>query len=173
MASHHTDGVTLLQVAGEYEGVPSMPFRVTIPAGIVDDASSQMGFVGKALPASNPWIWLWLGLGLGLGSGLKPWILLLTYHCNYHRTVTCGDYQLQSLDSVPFHPPLTLLVTTCRSAAVRNHAFRRSTLITPLTPLGRSIAVARQSHDERASSRLQHHSTPHSDASESVVHEWR
>ena len=33
-------------------GTPSMPFRATLPEGVVDDSSSQMGFVGKALPAA-------------------------------------------------------------------------------------------------------------------------
>ena len=35
-----------------YDGVPAMPFAVTLPDGVVNDTSSQMGFVGKALPAA-------------------------------------------------------------------------------------------------------------------------
>lgn len=35
-----------------YNGVPSMPFQVKVPGGEVIDTSSQMGFVGKALPAA-------------------------------------------------------------------------------------------------------------------------
>lgn len=43
----------LLGVVGKrYAGVPSMPFRMDLAAGEVDDDSSQMGFVGKALPAA-------------------------------------------------------------------------------------------------------------------------
>lgn len=35
-----------------YDGVPSMPFQARLPDGVVIDTSSQMGFVGKALPAA-------------------------------------------------------------------------------------------------------------------------
>jgi len=42
----------LSRVAQEYHGVPSMPFRVDLASGLVDDTSSQMGFVGMALPAA-------------------------------------------------------------------------------------------------------------------------
>ncbi len=35
-----------------YNGVPSMPFQVRVPDGEVIDKSSQMGFVGKAIPAA-------------------------------------------------------------------------------------------------------------------------
>ena len=35
-----------------YNGVPSMPFQAKIPTGDVIDTSSQMGFVGKAIPAA-------------------------------------------------------------------------------------------------------------------------
>ena len=42
----------LSTVAQTYHGVPSMPFRMDLGSGTVDDTSSQMGFVGKALPAA-------------------------------------------------------------------------------------------------------------------------
>lgn len=43
----------LLGVVGtSYHGTPSMPFRIDLASGLVDDDSSQMGFVGKALPAA-------------------------------------------------------------------------------------------------------------------------
>ena len=49
----YADGIALLgHVAGIYNGVASMPFRATLPEGVVDDPSSQMGFVGKALAAA-------------------------------------------------------------------------------------------------------------------------
>jgi hypothetical protein len=35
-----------------YDGVPSMPFQARVPTGEVIDTSSQMGFVGKAIPAA-------------------------------------------------------------------------------------------------------------------------
>ena len=42
----------LAKVGIEYDGTPSMPFRANLPDGVVDDTSSQMGFVGKAVPAA-------------------------------------------------------------------------------------------------------------------------
>lgn len=35
-----------------YDGIPSVPFSATVPEGKVIDTSSQMGFVGQALPAA-------------------------------------------------------------------------------------------------------------------------
>ena len=35
-----------------YAGLPSMPFEAQLPSGTVVDASSQMGFVGRALPCA-------------------------------------------------------------------------------------------------------------------------
>ncbi len=35
-----------------YDGAISMPFTVTVPEGVAKDTSSQMGFVGEALPAA-------------------------------------------------------------------------------------------------------------------------
>ncbi len=46
-------GMALLARYGvRYDGVPSMPFQARLSDGIVTDTSSQMGFVGKALPCA-------------------------------------------------------------------------------------------------------------------------
>ena len=42
----------LARVGARYSGVPSMPFEARLPDGVVVDSSSQMGFVGRALPAA-------------------------------------------------------------------------------------------------------------------------
>ncbi len=42
----------LAQNGVRYKGVPSMPFQARVPTGEVIDMSSQMGFVGKAIPAA-------------------------------------------------------------------------------------------------------------------------
>lgn len=48
-----TDGLALLSaVSRPVHGVPDVPFAVTVPGGEVKDTSSQMGFVGQALPAA-------------------------------------------------------------------------------------------------------------------------
>lgn len=49
----YRDGIELL--AGyikDYNGVPSVPFEARLPDGVVIDSSSQMGFVGRALPCA-------------------------------------------------------------------------------------------------------------------------
>ena len=47
------DGIGLLAAyCRAYNGVPSVPFAATVPDGKVVDTSSQMGFVGQALPAA-------------------------------------------------------------------------------------------------------------------------
>lgn len=47
------DGADLLaSVAVEYDGVPSVPFEASLPDGAIIDTSSQMGFVGRALPSA-------------------------------------------------------------------------------------------------------------------------
>lgn len=52
-AQLYRDGVELLaSVAVEYNGVPSVPFEASLPGGAVIDTSSQMGFVGRALPCA-------------------------------------------------------------------------------------------------------------------------
>lgn len=49
----YSQGMDLLaSVIGIYDGGWSVPFRATVPDGVVDDYSSQMGFTGKALPAA-------------------------------------------------------------------------------------------------------------------------
>lgn len=53
LAKVHQDGVGLLgQVTRAYHGVISVPFAAAVPDGKVVDTSSQMGFVGQALPAA-------------------------------------------------------------------------------------------------------------------------
>jgi hypothetical protein len=42
----------LAAVCHPYDGLPSVPFSVSVPQGIAFDTSSQMGFVGQALPAA-------------------------------------------------------------------------------------------------------------------------
>ena len=42
----------LAHYAVEYGGVPSVPFEAALPNGSVFDTSSQMGFVGRALPCA-------------------------------------------------------------------------------------------------------------------------
>jgi hypothetical protein len=47
------DGMdALAHYAVRYRGVPAVPFEARLPSGDVSDASSQMGFVGRALPAA-------------------------------------------------------------------------------------------------------------------------
>lgn len=61
LAKVYRDGIALLGTYSRtYEGVPSVPFAATVPDGTVVDTSSQMGFVGQALPAA----WLLLQDGL-------------------------------------------------------------------------------------------------------------
>ena len=49
----YRDGMELLAaVSVSYSGVPSVPFEAALPTGVVVDTSSQMGFVGRALPAA-------------------------------------------------------------------------------------------------------------------------
>eukprot|EP00040_Diaphanoeca_grandis_P033358 m.204228 g.204228 ORF g.204228 m.204228 type:complete len:730 (-) comp32881_c2_seq5:150-2339(-) len=49
----YTESIELLaRYTAKYNGVPTVPFRANLPDGVVDDTSSQMGFVGKALPAA-------------------------------------------------------------------------------------------------------------------------
>ena len=49
----YQEGIALLGTyCRRYSGVPSIPFAVTVPSGVVKDTSSQMGFVGQALPAA-------------------------------------------------------------------------------------------------------------------------
>ena len=49
----YSDGMDVLASYGvTYTGVPSMPFEASLPGGVVIDTSSQMGFVGRALPAA-------------------------------------------------------------------------------------------------------------------------
>ena len=62
----YRDGVSLLgDYCHEYNGVISVPFAASVPDGKVVDTSSQMGFVGQALPAA----WLLLQASLGSGDG--------------------------------------------------------------------------------------------------------
>ncbi len=52
-AQLYRDGMELLAaVSVAYNGVPSVPFEAALPAGNVVDTSSQMGFVGRALPCA-------------------------------------------------------------------------------------------------------------------------
>ena len=52
-AQLYRDGIELLAaVSGAYDGVPSVPFEAALPRGNVIDTSSQMGFVGRALPSA-------------------------------------------------------------------------------------------------------------------------
>jgi hypothetical protein len=52
-AQVYRDGMDVLASYGvAYDGVPSMPFEAALPAGNVIDTSSQMGFVGRALPCA-------------------------------------------------------------------------------------------------------------------------
>ena len=54
LAKVYRDGVGLLdQVTHFYQGVISVPFAASVPDGKVVDTSSQMGFVGQALPAAT------------------------------------------------------------------------------------------------------------------------
>lgn len=49
----YKDGMDLLAIyCQRYHGVISMPFQARVPTGEVIDTSSQMGFVGAALPAA-------------------------------------------------------------------------------------------------------------------------
>ena len=49
----YRDGMDLLGAyCRRYNGVISVPFAATVPDGAVSDTSSQMGFVGQALPAA-------------------------------------------------------------------------------------------------------------------------
>lgn len=49
----YRDEMELLAAYGiEYNGVPSMPFQASLPSGNVIDTSSQIGFVGRALPCA-------------------------------------------------------------------------------------------------------------------------
>ena len=41
------------KVSQTYHGTPSVPFATSVPNGTVLDTSSQMGFVGKALPSAQ------------------------------------------------------------------------------------------------------------------------
>ncbi len=53
LAKVYRDGVGLLNtVTHPYNGIISVPFAATVPDGRVVDTSSQMGFVGQALPAA-------------------------------------------------------------------------------------------------------------------------
>jgi hypothetical protein len=53
MAKVYRSGIDLLStVSLDYHGTRVVPFAVMIPNGTVTDTSSQMGFVGKALPAA-------------------------------------------------------------------------------------------------------------------------
>jgi len=53
LAKVYQDGVGLLdRVTRPYHGVISVPFAASVPDGRVTDTSSQMGFVGQALPAA-------------------------------------------------------------------------------------------------------------------------
>ncbi len=48
-----TDGLALLSaVSRPVHGVPDVPFAVSVPGGEVKDTSSEMGFVGQALPVA-------------------------------------------------------------------------------------------------------------------------
>ena len=52
-AQLYRDGIELLAaVSVEYNGTPSVPFEAALPGGAVFDTSSQMGFVGRALPCA-------------------------------------------------------------------------------------------------------------------------
>ena len=54
LAKVYRDGMDLLGLyCKTYHGVPSVPFAVTVPEGVVNDTSSQMGFVGQALPTAS------------------------------------------------------------------------------------------------------------------------
>ena len=49
----YRDGMALLDLYSQhYHGVISVPFSALVPGGVVKDTSSQMGFVGQALPAA-------------------------------------------------------------------------------------------------------------------------
>jgi hypothetical protein len=49
----YKDGMELLSaVTQPYDGVVTVPFAATVPDGKVSDTSSQMGFVGQALPSA-------------------------------------------------------------------------------------------------------------------------
>ena len=49
----YRDGMEVLASYGiSYSNVPSMPFEVSLPNGVVIDTSSQAGFVGRALPSA-------------------------------------------------------------------------------------------------------------------------
>ncbi|MBV9848501.1 MAG: hypothetical protein JO250_02320, partial [Armatimonadetes bacterium] len=53
LAKVYRDGMALLAAdIHEYHGVISVPFAAVVPGGEVVDTSSQMGFVGQALPAA-------------------------------------------------------------------------------------------------------------------------
>lgn len=52
-AQLYKDSIDLLALYGvTYSGVPSIPFEVRLPDGVVIDYSSQAGFVGRALPSA-------------------------------------------------------------------------------------------------------------------------
>lgn len=49
----YLDGLEILSfVTTHHNGVVTVPFGATVPDGIVNDVSSQMGFIGKALPVA-------------------------------------------------------------------------------------------------------------------------
>ena len=53
LAKAYRDGIGLLDAyTRAYNGVTSVPFAATVPDGKVSDTSSQMGFVGEALPSA-------------------------------------------------------------------------------------------------------------------------
>ena len=53
LAKVYRDGLSLLGTyCRAYHGVPGVPFAASVPDGVVADTSSQMGFVGQALPAA-------------------------------------------------------------------------------------------------------------------------
>lgn len=65
LAKVYRDGMHLLAAYTRlYNGVISVPFAATVPDGTVIDTSSEMGFVGQALPAAA----LLLKYGLETGS---------------------------------------------------------------------------------------------------------
>lgn len=65
LAKVYRDGIGLFsQYCRSYGSVPGIPFAASVPDGKVADTSSQMGFVGQALPAA----WLLLQDGLATGD---------------------------------------------------------------------------------------------------------
>ncbi len=49
---YHVSGELLNTYCHKYDGVISVPFQARVPSGEVIDTSSQMGFVGQALPSA-------------------------------------------------------------------------------------------------------------------------